>query len=238
MQISQTDIDRVKWSINQVNPAINKVDWSFNGLDNIITLDLFIDDNIMAKIKLRKIRLGIYCTNISFNDNIYSEFDEFKNVIYFYFLYDKNKNESAKLIDLTKFTFDVGLKNIILNMEFIYSILYEMRHIDSFYKCYKVNLNKEFVAFQWEDQEYTKPITDKIKRKYSILVTHDKCQLHLRVKLFQSGKEIDEYETILVNMNDFILIEKDPINPEKQIIVMYTEEEFKKLFGKVKLCQN
>jgi hypothetical protein len=56
--------------------------------------------------------------------------------------------------------------------------------------------------------------------------------------MYQSGKEIDEYENILVNMNDFILIEKDPINPEKQIIVMYTEEEFKKLFGKVKLCQN
>ena len=49
--------------------------------------------------------------------NFYSDFDEFKNTLYNYFLY--NKNDITKLIDLTKFTFDIGLKNIIYNIEFI-----------------------------------------------------------------------------------------------------------------------
>ena len=236
MQITQNDVNRVKWTIDQVDPAIDKFNYSFDGLNNIMTLNLFIDNNIIAEFKLRKLGFGIFCTNISFNENFYSDFDEFKNTLYNYFLY--NKNDITKLIDLTKFTFDIGLKNIIYNMEFIYSILNVMKHIDRLYECYEVDFNKKFIIIQWKDQEYLKPIINKIKRKYSIGVTHDKCQLCLRIKLFQSSKEIDEYETILVNLGDYILFEKEPINPEKQIIMMYTKEEFENSFKKVKLCQS
>ena len=110
MQITQNDVNRVKWTIDQVDPAIDKFNYSFDGLNNIMTLNLFIDNNIIAEFKLRKLGFGIFCTNISFNENFYSDFDEFKNTLYNYFLY--NKNDITKLIDLTKFTFDIGLKNI------------------------------------------------------------------------------------------------------------------------------
>ena len=134
-----------------------------------------------------------------------------------------------KTIELNKYTFDIGITCIINDMNFIWELMFIIKHIDSMYECYKIDFNKEFIAFQWKDQEYIKPITSKIKRRYSFDINHDSRQLHLRVKLYQSGKEIDEYETILVNLSDYILIEKDPINPEKQIIIMYTEEEFKKI---------